>query len=263
MTVEELAAELAATRKYAHVCTATRERVAAWALARYSGRDAGKAARRKLHQVYGAYVAGMDFDAIARAVDMMEESGVSREACATVLRQHASTAERLPGMETFYARIFECTGMPGSILDVACGLHPFALPWMGLPPGTRYHAVDIDTRLMGLLSRFFTAAEIDGHAICDDVLVHPPQEKIDVALVFKTIPCLEQQEKGAAARLLSSINARQAVVTWPLQSLGGKSKGMREHYTQEAERLAETLAIPVQPLNLPNELGFVYTLNER
>ena len=40
-------------------------------------------------------------------------------------------------------------------------------------------------------------AGLDGRAEVRDVIHNPPQEPADLALLLKTLPCLEQVEKGA------------------------------------------------------------------
>src|SRR5688500_2168800 len=69
-----------------------------------------------------------------------------RAACADALRAHASTRERQPHVEAFYAGIWEHTGAPSRVLDLGCGLGPLALPWMGLADDTFYFASDVDRR---------------------------------------------------------------------------------------------------------------------
>ena len=78
-----------------------------------------------------------------------------RAACAAVMKGHASTAERLPYLERFFAPIWELTGRaPRTLLDLGCGLGPLALPWMGLPPGAPYHACEVDRRSLDVVGAF-------------------------------------------------------------------------------------------------------------
>ncbi len=44
-----------------------------------------------------------------------------------ILKTHSSTKERLTAYPSLYKRIFDITGKPSSILDLACGLNPFSL----------------------------------------------------------------------------------------------------------------------------------------
>jgi 16S rRNA (guanine(1405)-N(7))-methyltransferase len=73
--------------------------------------------------------------------------------CERAMRSHASTRERLPDLDEFYAGVMQRTGALESVLDVACGLNPLALPWMGLPAGGRYLACDIYTDMVSFLNK--------------------------------------------------------------------------------------------------------------
>jgi len=173
---------------------------------------------------------------------------------------HASTTERLPILEELYGRIFAVTGIPNRVLDLACGLHPFGLPWMGLPENLSYHAMDIDCELMALLGRFFSDRLV---AECRDVLVRPPEEPANLAFLLKAVPCLEQQERGASLRLLRALKVRHAVVSFPAHSLGGRSKGMAEHYAAMAEELIETLGADAEVLRYPSEIFYLVDLEDQ
>ena len=55
-----------------------------------------------------------------------------------------------------------------SVLDVACGLNPLAIPWMPLAPDVHYYACDIYADMIAFLNGFFQIAGIDGQAqACD------------------------------------------------------------------------------------------------
>jgi len=180
-----------------------------------------------------------------------------RAACRSALACHASTRERLPILDRFYAEIFAITGRPGRVLDLACGLHPLGLPWMGLAPDATYTAYDIDARSIAFLNRFFAGAAINSRAILQDILCQPPDEPADVAFLLKTLPCLERQERGASGRLLGTLRARHVVVSFPVASLGGRGKGMRENYERDFTQMAKGAPWQIERLEFPTELVFV------
>lgn len=252
--IERLADLLAAAPKYRNLSRETLARVAAWAAIRYrSDKEVLKAAKRKLHQVYAAYLSPK---AAARLAQLAAGPREPRAACLEAMSFHASTTERLPILEELYGRIFAVTGTPGRVLDLACGLHPFGLPWMGLSEGASYHAMDIDCELMALLGGFFPHLVAE----CRDILVRPPEEPADVAFLLKAVPVLEQQERGASLRLLRALRSRYAVVSFPIQSLGGRGKGMKEHYGAMAEGLIETLGTDAEVLRYPSEVFYIVEL---
>lgn len=263
--VERIAAQLSAAPKYRNVSPETLARVAEWAAARYrSDKEVLKAAKRKLHQVYAAYLTPKSAGRLAR-LTAGPETGASpetlRAACREALSYHASTAERLPILEDLYGRIFALTGAPRTVLDLACGLHPFALPWMELSELSRYTAMDIDCELMALIGDFFSSRRPGLLASeCRDILVRPPDEPADLAFLLKAVPCLEQQERGASLRLLRTLRVRHAVVSFPVRSLCGRSKGMEEHYTDIAEDLLARLGRGAEVLRYPSEIFYVVEL---
>ena len=97
--------------------------------------DAVKRVKRRLHQAVGAYRGAGAADPLATVRTTWagdREDAAFRAACADVLRSHASTAERLPYIDRFFAPIWGLTGgAPRTLLDLGCGLGPLALPWMG------------------------------------------------------------------------------------------------------------------------------------
>ena len=263
-TASDVVEALSRSRKYAHLCEATLERMALWALARHpSPKDATKAAKRKLHQVYGAYVERLDLkhlEALVTSLPQCPSDAQLRATCADAMQLHASTAERLPLLDSLYGGLFALTGSPSTVLDIACGLNPFSLPWMGLGPDAKYVPLDIDQRLTALTNDFLGRLGRPALAECRDVLVSPPSVEADVALLLKTAPCLEQQEPGATARLLGDLKARHAVVSFPVQSLGGRDKGMRRHYESFMADLSASLGTEPRVLDLPGETYYVLPL---
>ena len=258
---QEVIDNLKRTVKYRHLCEDTLCRIAHWAAVRHpSARMALKAAKRKLHQVYGAYIDRIDFsriEAVADGPPCPPTSVRIQRACVEILRGHASTAERLPIIDEFYPHLFREIGQPGSLLDIACGLNPFALPWMGLSPRTRYVACDIDGRLVSLIRSFLTRVGQTQDVACRDVLVSSADQTADVAFLFKTVPCLEQQEKGAGVALLRRVRADVVVVSFPTHSLGGREKGMAQQYEGTMARIVDELKLPVRKMTYPGEIFYI------
>lgn len=260
VTVQAISTELRAARKYRHVCDDTLERVAAWALERYPAALVVKEAKRKLHQVYGAYFDRMDWPRLEAAVEGLSsrsDEAAIESACRAILDSHASTRERLRQQELVWKALFADLGNPRVVLDLACGLHPFARPWRYMPRDAAYHAVDIDIRLRELLNAFFTALNLPHSASCADLLVRPPTLCADVVLLLKTLPCLEQQEKGASRKLLDTLQARSFVVSFPTKSLGGREKGMARHYDDFMRVLLEGKPWHVSRFETDNEAFYV------
>jgi 16S rRNA (guanine(1405)-N(7))-methyltransferase len=143
---------------------------------------------------------------------------------------HTSTKERITILEKFYEFIFNVTGQPKSVIDVACGLNPLTLPWMGLEETAQYFAYDIDENTIDFINKYLKLTGLKSMALVQDVIAQPPTVEADVALLLKTIPCLEQQEKVCSVRLMEALQAKHIVISFPVKSVGGKSKGMPANY---------------------------------
>ena len=229
--------------------------------------DAVKRVKRRLHQAVGAYRGAPAADPLARvraawSGDLAEPA--FRATAAELMRAHASTAERLPHLERFYAPIWELTGgPPGTLLDLGSGLGPLALPWMGLRPDATYHAVDVDRRTLDVVDGYL---ELVGqpraiHAR-DLVAAGPPAIRADVALLLKLVPLLDRRDPSAAARVLRALDAGHAAVTFPTTSLGGARRGMASTYRRRlADLVAELGIAEVREASVPNELVFVLALD--
>nr|AIA18839.1 Ribosomal RNA methyltransferase (FmrO) [uncultured bacterium] len=173
------------------------------------------------------------------------------------MRHHASTRERLPILESFYASTLASLGPVRSVLDLACGLNPLALPWMPLAPDARYYACDIYADMIAFLNSFFAQAGIRGQARVCDLVAGAPDEQVDLALVLKALPPLDQQAKHAGRDLLRALNARHILVSFPAHSLGGRGKGMAENYEQRFRALADAEGWSIERFVFRTELAFL------
>lgn len=261
--LEKLVRTVQQSAKYRRVCDEVVRRLGATELEKRSRlKEAVKATKNKLHQVGAAYLES-DLP-YARWLDTLKgahaESGDALQAaCRTVMESHASTRERLPEVETFYATLLGDLPPVRSIIDVACGLNPLALPWMPLGPDTAYYAYDIYTDMIDFVRGFLRVTGSAGDAQARDMGSYVPPQPVDVALVLKTIPCLEQTDKSAGLRLLAGLQARVLIVSFPVRSLGGRDKGMAEHYDQHLSALLAEQPWSIERFEFDTELAFRIT----
>src|SRR5262249_31114830 len=124
------------------------------------------------------------------------DDGAVRRACVRTMSLHASTRERLGVLDSFYAACFDGIEPVRSALDVACGLNPLSIPWMGLDGSAVYFAYDVHLDLALFLNRFLAATGVNGEATAVDVSATPPAREADVALLLKALPLFEHLEKG-------------------------------------------------------------------
>ena len=187
-----------------------------------------QATRTKLHQVSCSFQnKPIDFTTWEEKLKRISSSIDSEETsdfCKTMMKTHSSTNERLPILEQFFQVIFENLPDINSILDCACGLNPLSLPWIPVKKNISYYACDVLTDLSIFLDRYFGHYGIDGKAWTSDLTTTIPDGIFDLALILKTMPCLDQIDKNAGARLLEGIQARYLLISYPIKSLGGRDK---------------------------------------
>ncbi len=262
--ITAIAARVLTSRRYRFVDPALIERLAAEEMPKAKNlAEAEKRTKRRLHQIFGAYTGQPDYTQLLLDLTTAwdgEPNDAVRAACRTAMAAHASTRERLEILDEFYERIIAITGVPGSIVDIACGLNPLAIPWMGLPERASYVAYDIDSQMLGFIDGALELFGVTHRVEPRDIVTNPPTDDCDLALLLKSVPCLDQQDTDAAARILHAIRARQIVVTFPTRSLGGHGKGMARTYHARFETLLSEIggAFTVAgEIELANELVFV------
>lgn len=258
--LDSLVEHVLATQKYRHIAPTLVRQIGAQELAkRRTLKEAVKATKNKLHQVGGAYQQSrLDYE---KGLAMLRETAASpqkfRAACQMLMQAHASTRERLPILDEFYGTILAELPPIQTVLDVACGLNPLTYPWLPLPPDTQYTAVDIFADMLDFVQGFFEIVGINGRTQQRDVIGNPPTEPADLILLLKTLPCLEQVDKTATSRLVDALNGRYLLISYPAQSLGGRSKGMVETYTRHFKQLAHGRAWQVKRFTFATELAFL------
>lgn len=191
--------QLRRTRAFRDAATAAKKHVY-YALRRY--RPAGADGNATLDRLCGC-PPGPDLDAAARAV----------------AAAHRSTAERLPALGEFYARLFELIGSPATVLDVGCGVQPLVFPFDG-PGGCvqRYVALDKDAAAVDAVAAY-AAARGDGRlaAVRSDLgrgwadLPADAPAAFDVALLLKLVPVVGRQERELVAVLAETPAVRWVV----------------------------------------------------
>lgn len=222
-----------------------------------SAKELEQAVREKLHNIVAAYLGDPDYAAEAAHLDAAFAGGPEpvKAACRALLSSHASTRERLPGLEEFYPRLFAVTGVPQVVLDLACGLHPFGLPWMGLPAGCSYYAYDLHQPRIELINHFLGLSGLARLGFHQDILVNPPQVQADVAFFFKEAHRFEQRQKGCNRAFWQAIRARWLLVSLPASSLTGR-RDLAERQRALVARTLEGLDWEVSEVQVLDEMVF-------
>jgi 16S rRNA (guanine(1405)-N(7))-methyltransferase len=261
----QVEAAVAKSRRYAGLDPGTVRRVARRALVSSQGHvaEASKRTKRGLHEIYGAYLLGSEpnYAAMLRRLQAATAGGdeqAVRDALSSAMTAHASTRERLPYLGQFYKEIFSRVPAPATIRDLACGLGPLAVPWMGLPSSTMYLASDIGVPLVGFVGDVLTELDVPHRAEVADLVDQPlPAEPADLTLLLKTVPCLERQQAGAGWDLIDAVGSPAVVVTFPTKSLGQRSKGMFQTYSAAFDAHARERGWEYEQAEIPNELIYI------
>ncbi len=202
-----------------------------------------KAVRGKLHNIVAPYLGEPDYAALTRDLHQIEDFSLTSPQlisfCRHVLSQHASTEERIPVMSTFYSQLFSAAGQPQSILDLACGLHPLALPWMGLPSSVRYHAFDILQPRIDFINQFFLKVGLMPLAENRDILVNPPTIHADLGIFFKEAHRFEKRQPGCNRAFWESLKVDKLAVSLPTKNLSGSHNLINAHLSLVQANLPE------------------------
>src|SRR6266487_5383309 len=188
--LETLVESVLASAKYRGICRDVVVNIGSQELRkRHNFKEAVKATKGKLHQVSGAYLdIGEQYadwlNELSRALATGQREALL-QVCMKVMSYHASTRERLPILEQFYGEIFSYLPPVCSVIDVACGLNPLALPWMPLAEQAEYYAYDIYQGMMDFLGKWMCLCQVDGDLQVRDVIQACPTHKVDVAFIFK------------------------------------------------------------------------------
>ena len=219
----DLFEKLSQSKKYRDVCPDTIARIIGECEGRYKkAKDQDKAVRERLHGITSAFMNETEYK---RAQKLAGE--FSPEILEELLACHASTRERLPlaAMDTLYDRIFEVTGMPKKLLDLACGMNP--VYFRGRYPDMQATGVDISGQSVNIIALCGGNAK-HGDLLCANAI---PSDRYDIALLFKILPLLDRQRSGAAMDAMNAVNARHLVISFPTRTLGGRNVGMEENYS--------------------------------
>ncbi len=220
-----------------------------------------KSVRRKLHNVVAPYLGEPDYGSFLARLSQLEDAGLNspelRALCLDALSKHASTAERIPHMRDFYDQLFQAVGKPDTILDLACGLHPLAFPWMGLPKTVQYHAYDILKPRIDFINHFFEKIGLSPLAENRDILVDPPAMHADLGIFFKEAHRFEKRQPGCNRQFWSSLDVDTLAVSLPTQNLSGTHSLLDQHRSLVYENLPANKA--VRELIFENEILFLIT----
>lgn len=225
-----------------------------------------KAVRTRLHSIMAPYLGDPDYAAqterLTAVFAAQDEAGIEA-VCLDCLHAHLSTRERMPILSEFYQQIFAVTGKPQSVMDIACGLNPLALRWMGLededgrlPADLQFYAYDIHEARIGFINHYLQLEGLRPLALLQDIALEPPRAKVDVALFLKEMPRFERNYGGRGRPLLEQIDATYLVLSFPSVSTHG-GRNLTNRYREFMAQLIDGYDWPLTELLFEGELVFV------
>lgn len=262
--LEQLMSQVLSSAKYRGTSPHLIESIGSQELAkRRNLKEAVKATKNKLHQISRVYLDEHEdytswLDQLAVAISSGDQAHI-QQVCRQIMAHHASTKERLPILDQFYSTLLAKLPPPSSVLDIACGFNPLALPWMSLAPNAHYYAYDIHQPMIDFLNHALALLQVNGQAQVSDVLQASPTCEVDVAFLLKALPCLEQLNKQASYQLLRELKARYVIVSFPAHSLSGQCKGMTSYYETHFRSLIAQEPWEIERYEFATELVFLVT----
>jgi 16S rRNA (guanine(1405)-N(7))-methyltransferase len=226
--------ELKASKKYNVLCLDTIKHVVNIEVQKHkSPKNAVKSARKKLHLILADYLNQLNYSIAEKELKYTFSSKSHdkiNETCLMIMEKHASTRERIPTLEEFYSSIFEITGTPGKLADLACALNPFSFRWMGLPKDIHYYAFDNNIKIFELLKLYFKLEGLNPLVEWRDIFCNPPRLSFDVSLLFKMYHCLEHRQKGAGWEVVQKTPTQWIAVSFPTRNLANRKVDIFSNY---------------------------------
>lgn len=182
-----------------------------------------KSIRQEIGIVYGSFLTE-DFLKKDKILTKIK----SNQYIYTLLKLHKSTKERLDFYPEIYEKIFNWY-KPEIIADLACGLNPLAYNYIpnNKNQKIKYLATDLNPNDMNFLNEAFKKLEIPATAKNYDIttleiLKDKQFQSADLVFLFKALDSLEKIKKNISKQLITNLNAKKIVISFPTKSLISK-----------------------------------------
>lgn len=220
-----------------------------------------KKVREILRKVYGSYHTRQS-PKVKRFFKALENSLKEKDYPSTrsehedLIKAHRSTKERAELLNTFYKKIFEETGLPKSITDIACGLNPLTAFWMAphemIPQIT---AIEISNWEVDIINEYAKLTSLPINAKRVDLTLKLPEIKSDVLFAFKFFELISTKR---VEEIITQAKVNWIVASYPTKTL------TREKMTKTTRAwfhlLLKRLEYPYKVLHFDNEI--VYVINK-
>ncbi|MFC1752392.1 hypothetical protein ACFL96_03245 [Thermoproteota archaeon] len=209
-----------------------------------------KHVRAELRPVYGLFIE-KDLGNI-REIMKKKGNGLNKAGIRKILSMHVSSKERLGFYEDFYKKIFEITGKPKSMMDIACGLNPFSFYHMNLPKKTRYIALELNRNDAELINEFFRLEKINGRAKKHDLTAEPVKDRADVAFAFKIFDLVDNK---ITERMIKDLSVKWIVASFSTKTVSRKDMGFKRR--AGFQKMLRRLGLEYQTITFTNEIVYL------
>jgi 16S rRNA (guanine(1405)-N(7))-methyltransferase len=207
--------------------------------------DIVKYARSKLRPAYGLF---LNTDT-SKIKDLLKKG---EDKIKDILFMHVSSGERMQFYEKFYQRIFEVTGKPESIIDIACGLNPMSFEMMGLPRKTKYIALELNQNDADNINKFFSIWKIDGKAFKHDITKEPIKYSADIAFAFKIFDIIDNT---VVERIVNELDVKWIAASFSTKTVS-RSK-MRFKRRAGFQKMLRRIGLKYQTIEFENEIVYI------
>ncbi|MCW1296904.1 MAG: hypothetical protein OH319_04455 [Candidatus Parvarchaeota archaeon] len=210
---------------------------------------------------------------------ILEKEGISENAIKIheeILCTHISSKERIDTYPFFYDRIFEFTGKPKRILDIACGMNPFSLPFMKLNDFT-YICTELKQEDCDFINSYFKIISkhinVEAKAIRLNLFDLTSEEfgkkfieendlmKFDVVFLLKDIPVMERLRKGISKYIIRWLPTNYIVISGSKKSMV-KGKEIKKREERLIRRVLNELNLNIaSKIEFENEIVFIVKKN--
>lgn len=187
-----------------------------------------KDTRNELNKIYGIFQTKentISRNEIENLIDDKTGQGHKK-----ILKKHLSSKERADFYQDFYKKIFDITGNPKSILDLAAGLNPFSIKFMNLEPEIFYYAIELNSWEVFNTQQYFDIMGINGTAIQQDLTKDFSFPKADLVFAFKIFDILEPKYVN---KILKNLDCNWIVASFPKMTVKNKPMKFPKRMTFE------------------------------
>jgi 16S rRNA (guanine(1405)-N(7))-methyltransferase len=261
MNIDDMVSTVLSSKKYASIDPSVVRRICMEMAPKYpKNKEAIKAVKNELHIIYESFLQNESYK---NALTFLSQLPVDYDNAQLVdismqiMQSHMSTKERLSDIREVCSFLSCHITKESSVMDIGCGFNPFVLPLLPEFPEA-FYAYDISSAGIDILNRYFALLKRPRYkAELLDAAYTTPQDRVDVVLLLKLLPLLQQQKKGRGFSIIEELYFKKAIVSFPIKSLGGKQKGMEAFYSKLFEENLPSLFEIVTKQTFSNEMFYI------